>query len=59
MDQEILEYLDESKINEDVSYSCDFASAIQACIVDLKQPFNSFGKGTTKESRSGIRFAVC
>ena len=39
MDQEILEYLDESKINEDVSCSCDFASAIQACIVDLETAF--------------------
>jgi len=36
MDQEVLEYLDDSKIDEDVSYSCDFASAIQACIVDLE-----------------------
>jgi len=37
MDQEVLEYLDELKIDEDVSYSCDFVSAIQACIVDLEQ----------------------
>ena len=36
MDQEVLEYLDDSKIDEDVNYSCDFASAIQACIVDLE-----------------------
>ena len=36
MDQEVLEYLDDLKIDEDVSYSCDFASAIQACIVDLE-----------------------
>lgn len=36
MDQEVLEYLDDSKIDEDVSYSCDFASAIQAYIVDLE-----------------------
>ena len=36
MDQEVLEYLDDSKIDEDVSYSCDFAIAIQACIVDLE-----------------------
>ena len=36
MDQEVLEYLDDSKFDEDVSYSCDFASAIQACI--WKQP---------------------
>ena len=34
MDQEVLEYLDE--IDEGVSCSCDFASAIQACIVDLE-----------------------
>ena len=36
MDQEVLEYLYESKIDEDVSCSCDFASAIQACIMDLE-----------------------
>ena len=36
MDQEVLEYLDESKIDEDVSCSCDFASAIQVCIEDLE-----------------------
>ena len=36
MDQEVLEYLDDSKIDEDVTYSCDFTRAIQACIVDLE-----------------------
>ena len=36
MDQEVLEYLDDSKIDEDVTCSCDFARAIQACIVDLE-----------------------
>ena len=58
MDQEVLEYLDESKIDEDVSSSCDFASAIQACIVDLETALIS-EKEQRKESRSGIRFAIC
>ena len=34
LDSEIVDLVDESTI-EDVSDSCDFASAIQACIVDL------------------------
>ena len=36
LDQEVLEYLEESKINEEVSDSCDFTREIQACIVDLE-----------------------
>jgi len=35
LDSEIVDLVDESKI-EDVSDSCDFASAIQASIVDLE-----------------------
>ena len=35
LDSEIIDLVDETKI-EDVSNSCDFASAIQACIVDLE-----------------------
>ena len=30
LDQQVLEYLEEPKIDEDVSDSCDFTSAIQA-----------------------------
>ena len=36
LDNEILDLVDESKIEENVGESCDFASAIQACIVDLE-----------------------
>ena len=36
LDSEIIDLVDETKIEEDVSNSCDFASAIQACIVDLE-----------------------
>ena len=35
LDSEIIDLVDETKIEEDASNSCDFASAIQACIVDL------------------------
>ena len=53
MDEEALEYLDDSKIDEDVSYSCDFASAIQACIVDLETALVSEkDKGRSQVSQS-------
>ena len=35
-DSEIIDLVDETKIEENVSKSCDFASAIQACRVDLE-----------------------
>lgn len=41
LDDEMVDLLDESKIEEDVSDSCDFASAIQACIVDLETAINA------------------
>lgn len=41
LDQEVLEYLDESKIDEGVNDSCDLTSAIQTCIVDPKTALNS------------------
>ena len=37
LDSEIIDLVDETKIEEDVTNSCDFASAIQACIVDLEK----------------------
>jgi len=51
--------VDESKI-EDVSDSCDFASAIQACIVDLETAIDAKtndgkseeGQGATLDSQS-------
>ena len=55
MDQEILEYLDESKIDEDVSYSCDFTSAIQACIVDRETALVSERNKEGVEERHSIR----
>ena len=36
LENEILYLVDESKVEENVSESCDFASATQACIVDLE-----------------------
>ncbi|XP_068717114.1 uncharacterized protein [Montipora capricornis] len=36
LDSEIIDLVDETKIEEDVTNSCGFASAIQACIVDLE-----------------------
>ena len=36
LDKGVLEYLDDPKVEGDVSLSCDFASAIQKCIVDLE-----------------------
>ena len=56
MDEQVLEYLDEAKI-EDVNDSCDFVSAIQTCIVDLETAFNS---RPWEISKSGIiGFAIC
>ena len=51
LNEGVLEYilgLLDSQIQEDVSASCDFASAIQECI------FDKFGKESRKE-----RFTVC
>ena len=53
MDQEVLEYLDDSKIDKDVSYSCDFASAIQAFIVELEPALVS------EKDQGRSRFAIC
>ena len=42
LNEAVLEYiLDDSQIQEDVSASCDFASAIQECIVDLETALTS------------------
>ncbi|XP_068735432.1 uncharacterized protein [Montipora capricornis] len=42
LNEAVLEYiLDDSQIQEDVGASCDFASAIQECIVDLETALTS------------------
>ena len=41
LDKGVLEYLDDPKVEGDVSLSCDFASAIQKCIVDLEMALKS------------------
>ena len=53
LNQEVLEYLDESKSDEDVSYSCNFASTIQACFVDLETALVS---KTDKGRSQGVAF---
>ena len=60
LDSEIVDLVDESKIEEDVSDSCDFASATQACIVDLETAIDAKtndgksqeGQGATLDSQS-------
>ena len=59
-DSEIVDLVDESKIEEDVSDSCNFASAIQACIVNLGTAIDmktndgksQEGQGATLDSQS-------
>jgi len=59
-DSEIVDLVDESKIEEDVSDSCNFASAIQACIVNLGTAIDAKtndgksqeGQGATLDSQS-------
>ena len=45
LDSEITDLVDETKIEEDVRNSCDFASAIQACIVDLETAIEAEDRG--------------
>ena len=61
MDSEIVDLVDESKIEEDVSDSCNFAGAIQACTVDTEDAAihaktndgkSQEGQGTTLDSQS-------
>ena len=40
MDDKVLEYMDDSKIEEDMSESWDFARAIRSYIVDLETAIN-------------------
>ena len=49
LNEAVLEYiLDDSQIQEDVGASCDFAGAIQECIVDLQTALTSKRRGITK-----------
>lgn len=59
LDEQVLEYLDEAKIEEDVNDSCDFISAIQACIVDLETTLNSVeDHGKYQEAASSVSQSV-
>ena len=60
LDSEIVDFVDESKIEEDVSDSRDLASGIEACIVDLETAIDTKtndgksqeGQGATLDSQS-------
>ena len=60
LDSEIIDFVDESKTEEDVSDSRDLASGIQACIVDLETVIDTKtndgksleGQGATLDSQS-------
>ena len=55
LDNEILDLVDESKIEENVGESCDFASAIQACIVDLELATDAkTNEGKSQEGQGAI-----
>jgi len=55
LDNEILDLVDESKIEENASESCDFASAIQACIVDLESAIDAkANEGKSQEGQGAI-----
>lgn len=55
LDNEILDLVDESRIEENVSESCDFASAIQACIVDLESAIDAkANEGKSQEGQGAI-----
>ena len=59
LDEQVLEYLDEAKLEEDVNDSCDFISAIQTCIVDLETALNSVeDHGKYQEVASSVSQSV-
>ncbi len=41
LDRDIFDFEDESKIEEEVSESCEFAKTIQGCIVELEPVLNA------------------
>ncbi|KAL9979141.1 hypothetical protein ACROYT_G016756 [Oculina patagonica] len=51
LDNEIFDLVDDSKIEANVSKSCEFASPIQACIVDLETAIHA--KTTERKSHEG------
>ncbi|KAL9975369.1 hypothetical protein ACROYT_G012524 [Oculina patagonica] len=55
LDNEIVDLVDDSKIEETVSESCDFQSAIQACIVDLETAIDAkTNEGKSQEGQGAI-----
>ncbi|KAL9976468.1 hypothetical protein ACROYT_G013775 [Oculina patagonica] len=55
LDNKIVDLVDDSKIEETVSESCDFQSAIQACIVDLETAIDAkTNEGKSQEGQGAI-----
>ena len=56
MEENFFEYLDDAKIEEDVSDSCDHASAILSCIIDQEMLSRKITEKIKKRVRKCFSF---